>query len=73
LFVNGPFEYKPGPDTSNIPVVNRALPTPAYNPKPNRGKHLDNPNLLPPAEATLDPAIPPPFVNLNDRFVEGST
>ena len=42
-FVKGPFNYKLGPQTSNIPVVNRALPTPPTMQKQSAQRHSDQP------------------------------
>src|SRR5262249_40082074 len=42
-FVNGPFTYQLGSGTLNIPVVNRALPTPPTVQNQSAQKHLDNP------------------------------
>jgi len=43
VFVNGPFEYKLGTDTSNIPVVNRTLPMPPTMQKQSAARHTNTP------------------------------
>ncbi|MEM7481907.1 MAG: peptidoglycan-binding protein [Acidobacteriota bacterium] len=47
-FVNGPFDYNLGSEISNVPIVNRALPTPPTVQRQAAERHVDNPTT--PAE-----------------------